>query len=311
MTRLARPTPPPRDDPGSQTATTAATSTGSSASRLWLWLVLIGLIAIFAPTMVWLWGRWTLSVWHNAHGLLILPVAAYFVREELRATRHLPPSSSAWGFAILVPALLLRAFDAAMHTELLSAAAIVLAMPGLSLLLLGAARTRAILIPLLFLALALPIPLSFTESIHLQLRHLATAGTSAVLPWVGVPVFTEGTTLHISRGAIEVADACSGFSTLYAAVAVALLTAYQSTSNARRALVLVAAAPIAIVSNMLRVLLLVALVAWYGTPILDTYIHPLSGILTFAMALPLIFWLGGDARAQNAAAAPAGGSIQS
>jgi len=93
-----------------------------------------------------------------------------------------------------------------------------------------------------------------------------------------------------------VADACSGFSTLYAAVAVALLTAYQSTSNSRRALVLVAAAPIAIVSNILRVLLLVALVAWYGTPILDTYLHPLSGIMTFALSLPIIFWLGGDQR---------------
>ena len=303
-------TPPP-DAPGSQTLSTETTPAGTTGSRRWLWLVLAGLIAVFAPTLVWLWGRWTLSVWHNAHGLLILPVAAYFVREELRATRHLPASSSAWGFAILVPALLLRAFDAGMHTELLSAAAIVLAMPGLSLLLLGVARTRAIVIPLLFLGLALPIPLSFTESIHLQLRHLATAGTAAVLPWVGVPVFTEGTTLHIARGPIEVADACSGFSTLYAAVAVALLTAYQSTSNSRRALVLVAAAPIAIVSNMLRVLLLVALVAWYGPPILDTYIHPLSGIMTFALSLPLIFWLGGDVRSQGAVPAPAGGPTPS
>ena len=302
---------PPRDDQASQTHTAETTSTGATGSRVWLWLVLVGLIALFAPTLVWLWGRWTLSVWHNAHGLLILPVAAYFVREELRATRHLPPSSSAWGFVILVPALLLRAFDAGMHTELLSAAAIVLAMPGLSLLLLGWARTRAILIPLLFLGLALPIPLSFTESIHLQLRYLATAGTAAVLPWVGIPVFTEGTTLHIARGPIEVADACSGFSTLYAAVAVALLTAYQSRSSARRALVLVAAAPIAIVSNILRVLLLVALVAWYGTPILDTYVHPLSGIMTFALSLPLIFWLGGDARSDDATPAPAGGSVES
>jgi len=298
---------PPRDEPGSNTESTQTTSSANRGSRLWLWLVLAGLIAVFAPTLVWLWGRWTLSVWHNAHGLLILPVAAYFVREELRETRHLPPSSSAWGFAILVPALLLRAFDAGMHTELLSAAAIVLAMPGLSLLLFGVARTRAILIPLLFLGLALPIPLSFTESIHLQLRHLATAGTAAVLPWVGIPVFTEGTTLHIARGPIEVADACSGFSTLYAAVAVALLTAYQSTSGARRALVLVTAAPIAIVSNVIRVLLLVALVAWFGTGILDTYVHPLSGIMTFAMSLPLIFWLGGDARSR-AVPAPAAGT---
>src|SRR6186713_2048905 len=94
---------PPRDDPGSHTHSTETTPASKTGSRRWLWLVLAGLIAVFAPTMVWLWGRWTLSVWHNAHGLMIIPVAAYFVREELRATRHLPTSSSAWGFAILVP----------------------------------------------------------------------------------------------------------------------------------------------------------------------------------------------------------------
>ena len=93
-------------------------------------------------------------------------------------------------------------------------------MPGLSLLLLGVERTRASF-PLPFLGLALPIPLAMTErstSNSASWRPLATAD---VLPRVGVPVFAEGTTLHLPGGPIEVADACSGFSTLYAAVAVA------------------------------------------------------------------------------------------
>jgi len=274
-------------------------------SRVVAALVAVELIALFAPTLIWLWGRWTLSVWHNAHGLLILPVVAYFVRAELIALRHLPRSSSAWGFAILLPALALHALDAGMHTELLSAAAIVLALPGLSLLTLGVARTRAILVPLLFLALALPIPLSFTETIHLQLRHLATAGTAFIVPKLGIPVFVDGTTLHMARGALEVADACSGFSTLYAAMAVATLTAYQSTSTRRRVLVMLGAAPVAIASNILRVIVLVLLVVWRGPAILDTFVHSLSGIMTFALSLPIIFWLGGDARPAARPAAPA------
>src|SRR5262245_27515343 len=120
-----------------------------------------------------------MSVWHNAHGLLLVPVVAYFVREELLPLRHLPRSSNAWGFAILLPALALHALDAGMHTELLSAGALVLALPGLALLLLGTTRTKAIAVPLMFLVLALPIPLSFTETLHLMLRHIATAGTAA------------------------------------------------------------------------------------------------------------------------------------
>ena len=273
------------------------TTEARTGSQLPLWLVLAGMLAVFGPTLVWLWGRWTLSVWHNAHGLLLVPVVAYFVREELLALRHLPRSSNPWGFAILLPALALHALDTGMHTELLSAGALVIALPGLALLLLGTERAKAITVPLLFLVLALPIPLSFTERIHLVLRHIATAATAWVVPMFGVPVYVEGTTLNTAHGALEVADACSGFSTLYAAVAVAMLTAYQAASPARRALVLVGAAPIAIASNILRVILLVMLVAWRGGDILDTFVHPLSGIMTFALSLPIIFWLGGEQRA--------------
>jgi exosortase len=265
-----------------------------------LWLLGIELLVLYVPTLMWLWDRWTFSVWHNAHGLLIPPAVAYFVYQELKQRPHLPTASSRWGFLFLVPAMILQALDAGMHTELLSAASLVLALPGLSLLLIGAERTRAIAFPLAFLAFALPIPLGLTENIHLALRHMVTAVTANVVPMLGIPIFVEGTTLHMARGALQVADACSGFSTLYAAMAVAFLTAYSTPSPSRRALVLLGAAPIAIVSNMLRVILLVVLVVWRGPEILETWIHPASGMMTFALALPIIFWLGGTSSASEA-----------
>jgi exosortase len=125
---------------------------------------------------------------------------------------------------------------------------------------------------------------------------VATAATSTVVPWFGIPVFVEGTTLHMATGVVEVADACSGFSTLYAAIAVAALTAYSTPSTARRVLVVASAVPLAIGANLLRVIFLVLLVVWQGDAILDTFIHPLSGMATFALALPIIFWLGGDGK---------------
>jgi exosortase len=242
--------------------------------------------------MLWLFDRWTMSVWQHAHGLLILPIVGYFIREELRPLSHLPRAASAQGFLFLIPALMLHALDAGMHTQLLSAIALLFALPGLSLLLLGSARTRVILFPLAFLAFALPIPLAFTEQIHWQLRQLVTAGTSQALPLLGIPVFVEGTTLHLPGVWVEIADACSGFSTLYASVAVAALTAYSSNSVRRRAIVLLSAAPIAIAANLVRVIALVLLVWWQGAWVLDSFLHPLSGMMTFVLALPVIFWLG-------------------
>jgi exosortase len=275
---------------------TAAASAVASWHRVALWVAGIELLLLYAPTLAWLFDRWTLSVWHHAHGLLIPPVVGYFAYQELRPLRHLPVRPSAWGFVLFVPALALRALDAGIHTELLSAVSLLIALPGLSLLALGVPRTRAIAFPLAFLVFALPIPLALTEPVHWQLRQIATAATAAIVPMLGIPVLVEGTTLHMARATLVVADACSGFSTLYASLAVACLTAYSSTSRARRALVLMAAAPIAIAVNALRVVLLVVLVVWQGHEILETPVHSISGMLTFALALPIILWLGSDSR---------------
>jgi len=264
------------------------------AQKVALVFAVAELVVLFAPTVSWLYDRWTMSVWHNAHGLLIPPIVAYLAYQELKPLTRLPASSSVWGFVFLVPALLLLAIDAGMQTQLLSAIAIWMALPGLSLLFLGTQRTRAIGFPLLFLAFALPIPLGLTEQLHWQLRQFTTAGVSAIVPLFGIPLFVEGTTVHSARGAVQIADACSGFSTLYAAAAVACLTAYSATSTLRRVLVVLSFAPLAIAANLVRVAGLVALVALYGKDVLETPLHPLSGMMTFVLALPVIFWLGGS-----------------
>ena len=269
--------------------------------RVIAWIVLAELVLLYAPTLRWLFERWTMSVWHHAHGLLIPPVVAYFVREELRARAHLPRESSAWGFALLLPALVLHVLDTSMMTQLLSAASLVIALPGLSLLFFGPTRTRAIIFPLALVAFALPIPLAMTEPVHMVLRQIATAACAVALPLMGVPVFAEGTTLNLATTPVQISDACSGFSTLYAAIAVAYLTAYSTPGWRRKLLILAAAAPLAIAANVVRVILLVLLVVWRGPDILDTFIHPLSGMLTFAVALPVIFWLGQPATTERTA----------
>ena len=86
-------------------------------SRWLLWLVGLQLLVLFAPSIVWLWGRWTMSVWHHAHGLIIAIIITYIIRNKLREIRDLPTSDSAWGFLLLVPALLLHTLDAGMHAK--------------------------------------------------------------------------------------------------------------------------------------------------------------------------------------------------
>jgi exosortase len=268
-------------------------------------LAAVELVILYAPTVAWMWSRWTENVWEHAHGLLIVPLVGYFISQELKLFRGHPVRANAWGLLLLTLGLGAHVLDTGMHTQLLSAASLILVLPGLSLLLLGTEVTRAIAFPLTLLVLALPIPLAFTEQIHLVLRRFITHVLGVVLPMVGIPTFAEGTTLSLGTGTLEIADACSGFTTLYAAVAVALLTAYTAPTVRRRALVLASAVPLAICANLLRIFLLAVLVVWRGSDILDTFIHPLSGMMTFALALPVIFWLGGGNAAPQVTKSPA------
>jgi len=188
--------------------------------------------------------------------------------------------------------LLIHMLDTGIHSQLLAGVALFASLPGLALLFLGTQRTKAILFPLSILLLTLPIPLVFTESIHLALRHIATKSVAWLLELLGVPVFTTGTLLEVEGGSLMVADACSGFATLYAAITIAILTAYFCKSTSRRILLLLIAAPLAIAVNIMRVLILTLLVNWFGLDILATSAHEISGLLTFMIALPIIFYLG-------------------
>ncbi len=255
-------------------------------------IVIILLLLLFMPTLLWLWGRWTMSVWQNGHGVLVFALVIYLIWRELQKLIYLPSSSNSWGFVILIPSLLIYMLDTGINTQLLSSIAMFTSVIGLSMLFLGTEKTKAILFPLLTMLLTLPIPLVFTEAIHLMLRHIATKSVAFILSQIGIPVFTSGTLLEIEGGTLMVADACSGFATLYAAITIAILTAYFCTSTKRRIVLLLIAAPLAIGVNIIRVLVLALLVNYYGLNILATSAHELSGLLTFMVALPILFIIG-------------------
>ncbi|MDO8845987.1 exosortase/archaeosortase family protein [Methylicorpusculum sp.] len=268
----------------------------SSSDRWLLGFAATLFVLVFAPTLSWLWGRWTMSVWQNGHGILVTLLVIYLVREELIKRKDLPQQTSAWGFAILIPALIIHMLDTGLNSQLLSAFAFFMSLPGLALLFLGLERSKAILFPLIILMLTLPIPLVFTESLHMGLRIIATKSVAWLLKILGVPVYSTGTILQVENGTLQVADACSGFSTLYAAVTIAILTAYFCNSTKRRILLLIIAAPLAIAVNIARVLILTLLVNWIGLDVLATAAHEISGLMTFMIALPIIFMLGQNPR---------------
>lgn len=271
---------------------TVAEATPDTRAPRWVHLAwVVPFVLVAAPTLAFLWEKWTRSIWVNGHGLFVPLVAGILGFYALRREPVKSEEPSAWGFAFLVPALLLLAIDSAIKTELLSAAALLLALPGLSLLLLGPRRTRALWFSFSISFFMLPIPGAFLTWIHLALRRLTTQGSEEVLRMLGKPVLAEGTMLHMPDGTFHIIEECSGFAALYAAATVALILAYLSESRGRRVLLLLAAFPLAMASNVLRIVLLALLAEEFGYHLLDTPLHVLSGYMTFVVTLVGLFLL--------------------
>lgn len=243
-------------------------------------------LAVFGPTLQWMYREWTRSVWSNEHGLFVPFVMAWLARNALRDDTG-PAEASAWGFLPLGAGLLLAAIDANAQTRYVAAAGLLLALLGLSLLLLGPRRTFALRVPLLIGIMLVPIP--YTVGTPLALRTLTASLVLPLLHGLGLTAMREGTQLLLPRQSFMVADACSGVATLYASLAAALVLAALSTSHWRRALLILAAPALALAANVVRVTLLVLLAQTFGSRLLDTAIHEASGVATFLGVLVVLF----------------------
>jgi exosortase/archaeosortase family protein len=92
---------------------------------------------------------------------------------------------------------------------------------------------------------------------------------------------------------VEVADNCSGFATLYAGILAAVVLAQMTASPLRRAAVLLAAVPLALLCNFVRVTVLVLLVHQFGPSVLETWVHPASGMALFVLVIGGLILIGG------------------
>lgn len=258
---------------------------------LLFWAVLAALATAFAPTGLWLYRQWTSSIWTNGHGLFTPLVMGYLAYMALRRDRETGPESSPWGFPLLGVGLGLLVYDAAIRTEYLSALGLVLCIPGLCLLALGARRSRMLLLPLMVGFFMIPVPTD--TAVQLVLRKLTAAGVVPLLDLFG-PNFIRDDTAFLMPGVMfHISDACSGFATLYAAIGIAIILAVYTRAPWRRVLVLASTFPLALAANIVRVYGLMLLCHVIGPEVMESEIHPMSGVATFLTIAVVLFLVAG------------------
>jgi exosortase len=221
------------------------------------------------------------------HGLLLGPLAVYLAwRRGWAADGRGQP---VLGIVILVGAVLLR-YVSGLAAELFTMRASLLgAGIGLVVFCGGVRQLLHWWLPTTLLALSIPLPAVVLSSLALPLQLKASQLGAAMLELRHVPVQLAGNVIHLPGQSLFVTEACSGLRSLTALLALGVLIGgLWLRSVPGRMMIVLAAIPVAIALNGLRIFL-TGFFAYFVSPSLAKGImHYSEGWAMFVVAFALL-----------------------
>jgi exosortase len=235
------------------------------------------------------------------HLLLIVPISTSLIFSERALLK--PPFEPAIGLgsALLVMAILIGGYsrwmpglrnDAQLSVSVL---AVVIWWIGSFVLSFGSRMARLFLFPLCFLFWLVPIPAQALDKIIAFWQHGSAVAASFLFSALGVPVAQDGIMLSIPGLGLEVAQECSSLrSSLMLVVTSMVLAHLFLRSFWRKTAVVLAAIPLSIAKNGLRIFTIAMLGTRVDPGFLHGNLHRHGGIVFFLLALfvvLLLLWL--------------------
>ncbi|MDO8687929.1 MAG: exosortase/archaeosortase family protein [Dehalococcoidales bacterium] len=256
----------------------------------------LALSLLYLPTLRWLWDEWFRTAPRfYAHGSLVVLISGWLVWRKRRVFASAQPGLM--GIPLVLVALtlgILALFQnlPLLYTYSLSAYSLLLLTIGVLLVVSGRKVTRQLMFPLLFLALAIPLP--FTHQLGSFLANIVATGSVALAEATGLAIVRDGTLVVVGGYSYSIDPLCSSLNIMLALFTLVLPILYlKRYSGLKTVLFLLATPAVALVFKIL----LVTLIYWmtlHGEPemALQAY-HGWAGMLFFwfsllAMVIPLL-----------------------
>ena len=234
------------------------------------WLLVAGLALGYLPTFAWMWASWHFRDAYWAHAPLVVLFAVVWL--VLQRSRYAEPPAriDARGWWLLGPGIALRLVAAVLGIDSLAALSLVLSVPGTVWVAFGPARLVRSLPVLGLLPFVIPTPLVVTSQLAAGMKEFATHAGLWLARSGGLDVVREGAEIRVAGRpeTMLVAAPCSGLRSLVALTTLGYGLAFFTGSQRgpRRWLLLAAAAPVAVLTNVVRIAGLCWLAAWQGVP---------------------------------------------
>ncbi len=254
-----------------------------------LLLVLVAISAVYATIVPSMVGDWY-NDQNYSHGFLVPLIAAYFLSQNWQELNSTPLRPSNAGLLVIIGSLLLLSLGFIGTEYFTMRSSLVFLLAGIVLYWFGWAVLRLASLPIAFLIFMVPLPYIVYDSLAFPLKLLVTKASVVVLKILTIPVVSEGNIIMFPQTVLEVADACSGLRSLMSLVTLAVALAFLTQKTTlKRTLLIVSSVPVAIVTNMFRVITTGVLANRYGAAAAEGFFHEFAGLAVFALAMVILF----------------------
>ena len=257
----------------------------------------VGVVALF---LLLFWPTWVVMAEQFAapnslysHGWLIPLASAWLVWQRRERLARCPIRPSYRGLALLLPALLLHLVAMWWRVQVVSSVAVLGVLAGVIWTFWGRQVLWAVRMPVVFLLFMIPLPSFFLAEISFKMKLLAAGLATHLVQGLGIAAQQAGSVIRVPGMSIIIDEMCSGLRSLISLLALAALwtSLMPSSSWWKKLAVLMAAFPIAVVANMVRILLVVWMAIAWGAEAATGFLHHGSGLVVFGVALAALVWL--------------------
>ncbi|MBU1363493.1 MAG: exosortase B [Gammaproteobacteria bacterium] len=251
--------------------------------------ILLGLIALYVPT----WVDLSRTIWATeaqAHGPIILSVAAWFFWKQGPTIHSTPAAPAKAGWPLFILGLLLYTIGRSQDILLFEVGSQIVVIASLLLILRGWSALGAAWFPLFFMLFMIPLPGAFVDALTMPMKMAVSYVSENVLYSVGYPISRSGVILQIGQYKLLVADACAGLQTLFTLEALGLLylNIVRHDSLFRNVALAILIIPISFTANVIRVMVLTLITYHFGDEAGQGFLHGFAGMVLFITALLII-----------------------
>jgi exosortase len=253
----------------------------STLSWLALGVAVAAALGLYAPVVAGMAREWS-EFPSLSHGFAVPLIAAYLLWHRRRLLAEAPVEGSIAGLPLITLALGMLVIGSLGGEPFVARVSLPLALLGTVLFLCGTRVTRHAWVPIAYLAFMVPLPYLTLSALTYRSQLFDSGLTATALGWLGVPVLRDGVMLHLPNMTLEVAADCSSIPAIAALLALGGAYAQmQPRPTWIRVALTLSAAPLGLLSNIIR-LILTSLGAYYLGPIaLNNVIHKFNGTTVF------------------------------